>query len=224
MRRHSVCILCSGSTSVLLIVPFFFSAAYTWLPYVSTGRTIAAYSCRACENVAPQVEAVSLFSDSMFCRAFAWIFCTCGPQESFGSSHSPRRRIDGDGCVSWPCICMQACMSCLLRVREKWMSEYLSGANFAPCFLAQSSHIWCTRSSVWQFNSVESDHVRILVSSTNPPADTLRSCIRGIKVPINSRKSIGDSVEPCGIPVSTTICGLVYSPRIMCVVRSLRNN
>ena len=52
----------------------------------------------------------------------------------------------------------------------KWMSWYLSGANFMPCLFAHTTHLLCAWFSLVQFSAAVLPHVIRFVSSTNPKA------------------------------------------------------
>ena len=64
----------------------------------------------------------------------------------------------------------------------------------------------------------------MLVSSTKPPAVDLGVCSSGRRVPTKNKNSIGERVDPCGIPVSVGIWLSLYVFRTMEVVLSWRND
>ncbi len=63
---------------------------------------------------------------------------------------------------------------CFVLALVKCTRIYFSGANDAPCFLAQSKHLLWTVCSVLQFSSVYLPNARVITSSTKPMPDAGR--------------------------------------------------
>lgn len=200
---------------------FFSSTAQIWLPYVMPGFIIAEYITQALAKFAPHVDWDSLVSErdciwTFSCTFFRWV-----PQFNFGSRYIPRTRIDGWEIDSCPCISIVALRLCFLVFREKWISWYFTGVNFVPCVFAHS-HILCCCFSMWQFSSVEFDHTRIFVSSTNPTEEDYGDRNSGRRVLIKNRKSIGDSGNPWDISVGVGIWSPLNLPRMINIVLSFK--
>src|SRR5579859_1019129 len=98
---------------------------------------------------------------------------------------------------------MLAVTSCLV-LRVKWISMYLLGSNWAPCFSFHSSllvRIVCSRSTLF---CAVCPLMPYAMSSMNPSA---RSGALGISrsSALYSMNRIGESGDPCGIPASMFI-------------------
>lgn len=89
------------------------------------------------------------------------------------------------------------------------MRWYLSGEKADPWVAAHFLQVLFAPSSTLQFYSVDLLKVRIFVSSTNPRGKIfpLLSSVRRLEA--KKRYRIGDSEEPCGIPVGVEIAWLV---------------
>jgi hypothetical protein len=117
-----------------------------------------------------------------------------------------------------------ACRSWVLLLLVKWMSWYFWGVKAAPCLVAYWRHLSCASSSFLQLALVVSPNARMLELSTNPIAVTPFPSSSGRRVDVKNRKRIGESVDPCSIPV---VCDLVqsrYSPSLRQVILSCRND
>jgi hypothetical protein len=138
---------------------------------------------------------------------------SCAFYESFGSIYTPRTRISfGCGFTLVSPIRTVAARSLrgYLFFLVKWISWYFSGANLAPCLLAHLVHFWWITSSRRQFCVALSPYTTRLVSSTNPsPIELVSPWVSCSSSEIKKRKSISETGDPCGIPVSVVI----HSPR-----------
>ncbi len=94
-------------------------------------------------------------------------------------------------------------LSCLVLALVKCTRIYFSGAQEAPCFMVHSKHSLWTVCSVLQFSSVNLPDARVFTSSSKPvqEAGTDRMLQALIRLALYLRKRIGDSGEPCGMPV-----------------------
>src|SRR2546423_14558299 len=106
---------------------------------------------------------------------------------------------DGTGPFVNPEIGTVACILCCRGQRVKWMSLYLSGANWTPCRLAQAIHTSCALASLRQVSSLDFPPVRMFVSSTNPQEEEPGFSIASRRAPSKNRKKIGGRDEPLGI-------------------------
>src|SRR5947209_6907802 len=146
---------------------------------------------------------MELNADSPFATAlFIWSF-----QDRDGSSHTPRTLSDCTLSASWfPMVTVDRRSSVTLFFLVKWITWYFSGAKTAPNLFAHATHLSCALDNLRQFAAAESPHVTNVVSSMNPkprtsPVTSLNCSSRSA---MKMMKSAGESVDPCGIPVSVS--------------------
>ncbi len=119
------------------------------------------------------------------------------------SNITPRTRADGLGWLEEEGRVRGQALSCFVLALVKCTRIYFSSANDAPCLLAHSKHQSWTVYSVLLYSSVDLPKARAFTSSTKPVPDAGR--VKGLqastKLALRMRNRIGDSGEPCGMPV-----------------------
>ena len=101
----------------------------------------------------------------------------------------------------------------------KWMSWYLSGANFVPCHFAHAIHLLCIWFSLVQFSVTVLPHIIKFILFTNPNAIVFWLLLNVLKnSDMKNKNRINDRGNLCRIPVGVGIRSFSYSLNTILVV------